>query len=133
MNISPKHTNTGLQIRNGNVAPCELHRRTAKPDNRESSDTYHAEIFRKDRYRVILCKDAIQWIIQRRGRLAGSRWRGLSYCACRDSLISVWCEDMDLEVPPEMLALPEKARAKTRHPRRNGAEVRARFLINYQD
>ena len=80
--------------------------------HRESSDTYHAEIFRAGRYRVILCKDAIQWIIQRRDRLAGTRWRGLSYCTCRDSLISVWREDMGLKVPPEMLALPETVRGR---------------------
>ena len=99
-----------FQIRNGIKLPCALHRRSAKSDHRETQDSYHDEIFRTGRYRVILCKDAIQWIIQRRGRLAGTRWRGLSYCTCRDSLISVWWEDMGLEVPPEMLALPEYAR-----------------------
>ena len=112
MNISPKNTKTGRQIRIGNELSCELHRRVAKPDHREGSDTYHAEIFRKGRYRVILCKNAIQWIIQRRDRLAGTRWRGLSYCICRDSLISVWHEDMGLNVPPEMLALPETVRGR---------------------
>ena len=111
--ISPHWGKATFQIKTSNEHPCELHRRSANPDNRESSDTYHAEVFRTGRYRVILCKDAIQWIIQRRDRLAGTRWRGLSYCTCRDSLISVWHEDFGLKVPPEILALPETVRGQS--------------------
>ncbi len=48
-------------------------------DHREQSDRYQCEAFRKDGLRVILCKDGIQWILQRQDKLAGARWRALGY------------------------------------------------------
>lgn len=35
-------------------------------------------------WRIILCRDGIQWILQRH---TGGRWRSLSYCRTRDGLL----------------------------------------------
>ncbi|MGE4612192.1 MAG: toprim domain-containing protein [Paracoccaceae bacterium] len=37
-----------------------------------------------------MCKDGIQWILQRQKKGAGARWAALSYCTTRDSLRRVW-------------------------------------------
>ena len=81
----------------------------APPDGRESSDLYRAEICRQGRCRVILCKDGIQWILQRRGKAAGARWRSVSYFTTRAALIKAWAGLCD-GVPPELKALPDKVR-----------------------
>ena len=58
--------------------------------HRETSDTYHGVIAHLcARHRVIICKDAIQWILQaRRGERHGQpRWEALHYLRTRDTLI----------------------------------------------
>lgn len=47
---------------------------------KERDDNYHAVIHRDGNWRIIVCNDRIQWIIQR-GKKAGTerRWRGDSY------------------------------------------------------
>jgi len=56
----------------------------------ESADNYVGVITQLDAtHRVILCKDALQWIIQEKrgaGRRQGN-WRGKSYITCPTSLI----------------------------------------------
>lgn len=59
---------------------------------RESAENYAIIIFVSANYRVIVCRDGIQWIIQnRRGKSgAGARWRSISYCTTRKALIREW-------------------------------------------
>jgi hypothetical protein len=55
----------------------------------ESSDAY-PNIKLNAGWRVILCRDGIQWILQRRHgpeRPAGARWEGRAYCRIHDALI----------------------------------------------
>lgn len=76
-------------------------------DHRETSDTYRGELFRYGRNRVIICKDGIQWIVQRRKAGAGSRWAAISYCVTRKALERVWAKECS-EYAPEMTSLPTK-------------------------
>ncbi|MEP1353372.1 MAG: hypothetical protein ABJX32_11365 [Tateyamaria sp.] len=60
--------------------------------HRERDDLYHSVIWQIDNWRVIVCRDGIQWIIQRR-RFAGRRqieWKGRSFNTTRDVLIRDW-------------------------------------------
>jgi ribosomal protein L15E len=43
-------------------------------------------------HRVIVCRDAIQWVIQkkRKSRSPTAQWRGLSYCRTKKALIRLW-------------------------------------------
>ena len=59
---------------------------------RERDDHYNNVVCRTGGWRIIVCRDGIQWIIQRR-RCAGRRqaeWKGKAYCTTRDSLIREW-------------------------------------------
>jgi hypothetical protein len=84
-------------------------------DRRESSDTYFAEIVRDGPYRVILCRDGIQWIIQRRttasGNASGDRWVAEHYLTTRSALARLW-QAKDGVVSPLLLALPERIQVK---------------------
>ena len=54
-----------------------------RTDHREGSSDYHRVVFEQGDWRVIVCKDRIQWIIQHRicaGSPAGARWIGKHYC-----------------------------------------------------
>lgn len=54
----------------------------------ESSDSYPYVIARlNDRWRVVVCNDAIQWILQRRHQSGPLGWRGRSYCTTREGLL----------------------------------------------
>jgi hypothetical protein len=59
---------------------------------REIEDDYAKVVFQQEKWRVIECKDSIQWIIQRCGNLscAKPRWKPISYCTTRKALIRVW-------------------------------------------
>lgn len=64
---------------------------TAATSHRESDDNYRAVIaVLNDRWRVIECRDGIQWILQfvkkKRDRQG---WEGRSYCRTRAALIRV--------------------------------------------
>lgn len=58
----------------------------------EWANDYARAILRSDKYRIVVCKDGIQWIIQKRaGRRHGQpRWEGLAYCRSRSVLKRVW-------------------------------------------
>ena len=59
-------------------------------DHRETADQYRGEVLRKRRYRVVICKDNIQWFIQLAGRAPGAQWRGIHYCTTRKALSRLW-------------------------------------------
>lgn len=80
--------------------------------HRESSDAYHRVVVRlSQRWRVIVCRDGIQWIVQRRvaaGR-RGGEWKGVHYCRTRDALIRLCDASCRVTDPTQwamLLALP---------------------------
>jgi len=64
---------------------------TTAPSHRESDEAYRGVVaLLNDRWGVIVCKDGIQWILQRQDAgksLHGAPWRGRSYCRTRQALI----------------------------------------------
>ena len=90
-------------------APC-----TARPSRKESDDNYHDVVTQlAPRWRVIVCKDYLQWIIQKRTAepLHRGVWRGQSYPTSRNSLIRL-CASLELlsdhAVRATLDALPEQ-------------------------
>lgn len=87
-------------------------------DKREYSDTYHAEIVRSEKYRVIICRDDWQWVLQVRAgiRHGRPRWDSLSYCRDREVLIKLWTglqKDVPFRLYPELAALPRNFRGRS--------------------
>ena len=62
------------------------------PSHRERDDNYQGVIVQlAPRWRIIECRDAIQWIIQKRSAEPShsGEWRGVSYLVSRDALIEL--------------------------------------------
>lgn len=82
--------------------------------SQEAADDYQDEIVRlNDRWRVIVCKDGIQWILQRRdaGGSHAARWRGRSYATTRKALMRLCgslCEAPDEIAMVAIALLPER-------------------------
>lgn len=101
---------------------------SARPNasHRESDDGYRDVVaVLDDRWRVIVCKDAIQWIVQfakKSGR--GVAWRSARYVRTRDGLIAACARSMP-EISPSALAilqaLPEHIEGDARLARKSGA------------
>jgi hypothetical protein len=53
-------------------------------------DYFHIVARLNERWRVIVCKDGIQWLLQKSKSDGGhgTQWRGRSYCTTRDALIA---------------------------------------------
>ena len=84
------------------------------PPHKESDDNYHDVIAQlAPRWRVIVCKDYLQWIIQKRSAepLHPGVWQGQSYVTNRSSLIRL-CASLELlsdhAVCATLDALPEQ-------------------------
>ena len=60
--------------------------------HRERDDDYHRVVYVSDGWRVIVCKDGIQWIVQSRRRSARRQveWKGRSYCTTLTALLRDW-------------------------------------------
>ena len=61
--------------------------------NRERDHNYRAVIHEHGHWRIILCRDGIQWIVQKlrnAGGRDGGRWEGRRYCTTRKSLVRDW-------------------------------------------
>ena len=90
---------------------------TGHLDFRESSDTYFVVVVREGRYRVIPCRDSIQWIIQRHTapskNAAGGRWVAEDYLTTRAALARLWQVKTGV-VRREILELPERFGRATR-------------------
>jgi hypothetical protein len=88
----------------------------------ESATSYPA-LYLNSAWRVILCRDGIQWILQRRNVPAGTGdnrperhstddWRGRSYCRTRSALIRCcdrFCGEIDPAAAAELRTLPDLA------------------------
>jgi hypothetical protein len=82
----------------------------------ESDDRYPAVAILNQRYRVIRCRDGIQWILQcrvrpdRPERVTRDDWRGRSYCRTREALVRC-CSlvgEIDLLAAAALRTLPER-------------------------
>ena len=61
---------------------------TKTPSHRERDDNYVDTVVKlTPRYRVILCPQGLQWIIQRKECSRAADWRAEQYLTSRDSLI----------------------------------------------
>jgi hypothetical protein len=64
---------------------------SVSPSHRESDETYHAVVaVLNDRWRVIVCRDGIQWILQYRASSKRARrieWKVRSFCRTRQCLL----------------------------------------------
>lgn len=77
------------------------------PSRREKDDNYRAVVVRlAPRWRIIVCKDGAQWIIQHRTAdpLHRGVWRGRSYMTTRDSLIKA-CARVEPLSDPSVMAI----------------------------
>jgi hypothetical protein len=82
---------------------------------RESDDGYQPVVAHlAPRWRVIVCRDAIQWIVQHRASSETARrteWKGERYLRTKSGLIAA-CERSAPEIDPSALAtlhaLPER-------------------------
>lgn len=75
--------------------------------SREADGDYAGEVARLSaRWRVIVCKDRLQWILQQRdaGSHHTARWRGRSYCVTREALIRL-CGGLQEAPDPAAMAL----------------------------
>ncbi len=82
-------------------------------DTRENSDTYCRELARWGRYRVLICRDGLQWLFQRkRIKFAAGRaaWDTLGYCTARSALLRLHQAHVGGDAP-EIAALPPHIRA----------------------
>jgi hypothetical protein len=60
---------------------------TAPQSHRERDDGYKGVVAQlAPRWRVIVCKDGMQWIVQQKESSHGGPWRGVSYHTNRDGL-----------------------------------------------
>lgn len=76
----------------------------------ETRDNYHGEIFRRGNFRVIVCRDGIQWILQRQRShfpAGGAAWDALGYFVTREALMRLY-RQKNGGAAPEMLALPAR-------------------------
>lgn len=89
--------------------------------HRESDDGYMAVVAcLNDRWRVILCKDGIQWILQRaKKRWDGTAWEGCRYCRTRKALIRS-CAELVGEIDPIAMATVERLPEICGHHRHGG-------------
>lgn len=80
-------------------------------DYRETSDTYSAEIYRLENWRIIVCKDGLQWILQRLTRsnsAKGGQWEGQSYFRTREAALRLWRAKTGDDGAVLTMVLPER-------------------------
>ena len=64
--------------------------------HRESDENYQKVVLKfNDRWRLIVCQNDIQWIVQRRESLHGGAWRGVRFVTRLKSLIEA-CGELGL-------------------------------------
>jgi hypothetical protein len=74
--------------------------------SRESYEDYDRVVAHlNDRHRVILCKDGIQWILQRKMNKQDDGWRGLKFCRTKSGLLRFVGEAGD--ILPNAMAILE--------------------------
>lgn len=82
----------------------------ATGSHRERDEHYLHVILRDGDWRVIVCKDNFQWILQRRTRAEstdGARWEARGYCRTREALVRLWAASTGGEGEALLVVLPE--------------------------
>ena len=77
--------------------------------HQETADTYvHVVARLSSSFRVIVCRDNLQWILQRRDALRSGqpRWKGVKYCTQRHALIRDG-RTLEPNIEPAALAILE--------------------------
>ena len=94
--------------------PKTAHLSTRHISHRERDDAYTGKIAQfSPRWRLVLCKDQIQWIIQKKESSHRGFWRSKHYLTCKDSVLKasgrlgLLCDPNINEV---LKALPEYAK-----------------------
>ena len=82
------------------------------PSHRERDDNYaHVIANPLPRWRIIMCRDGVQWIIQKKEASHAGPWRAEGYYTCRESLIKA-CGRLgllsDANTEAVLHALPER-------------------------
>ncbi|GHE95129.1 hypothetical protein GCM10016455_14600 [Aliiroseovarius zhejiangensis] len=83
---------------------------------RETSDTYRAELFRMGKYRVIVCRQGLQWVLQKqrfKTSVLGAAWRNIGYCTTKEALIRLQ-QAYNAPQHPFMDALPARFACEVR-------------------
>ena len=65
----------------------------SESSRRESADNYRGELHRLGRWRVAICRDRMQYLLQRQrpGKAGvGAAWDSLSYCVTLPALERLW-------------------------------------------
>jgi hypothetical protein len=91
-----------------------------RESNRETDDNYRHVIARlNDHYRVIRCKDDIQWIIQKRDgfRNGQPRWEGRSYCVEPATVYRLVFKHCGIVDAAELSKVQSLSRGSERHDR----------------
>ena len=87
---------------------------TSHISHRERDEAYLGTIVEfNPRWRLILCKDQMQWIIQKKESSRRGDWRGLKYLTCKDSVLKASGSLgllSDPKVKAVLHALPMRAR-----------------------
>lgn len=96
-------------------------------EHHETQDGYRGEVFRHGRFRVIVCKDGIQWILPRKKGGAGRRWQALGYFTTRVALSRLWTASTG-ETVPEIACLPETVRGDRTNKRPSPRVIQARRI-----
>jgi hypothetical protein len=100
--------------------------KNSKECARERSDQYNGVVcVINDRWRVIVCKDGIQWILQKSksGGGHGRAWRGVSYLTTKRALIEACAQHYghcETAAPAVLEALPDRI-SQYRHVGRHNA------------
>ena len=68
--------------------PITARRSTSHISHRERDDAYSGTIVQfSPRWRLILCKDQVQWILQKKESSHQGFWRSKQYFTCKDSVL----------------------------------------------
>ena len=75
---------------------------------RESQDDYVNVIYTNGDHRVALCRDGLQWLLQKH---SGQHWKSISFCVTATALAREWRNKVGTATPPEIaVALPDAYR-----------------------
>ena len=89
-------------------------RHCTRISHREREDGYIATVVQfNQRWRLVLCKDQIQWIIQKKESSHRGFWRSKHYLTCKDSVLKASVRLgllSDPKVDAVLHALPKHAR-----------------------
>lgn len=87
---------------------------TPRLSRNEGSDRYAGEVVRATHTRVIICRDGLQWILQRRSPGDGRRrWLDQAYLTSRKTLEAMWRSSVGA-VPQQIRNLPARFPRQTR-------------------